>query len=372
MKDELAEALLSKVMGWSDAEKAQERAFLQDFARYKYDEYQQFAPGRRFIESLALWLRQFKTADERRTAYKFIRHRLIFLSNAEMRRLIELAFPTIIRPRLIEKAALAAGLSPTRPKALLASTNYRSLVRRCLVLGLSDGARTDIFRRANPGNFSNEQISHSYEISSAKAIDMRKKLRKDLAAILGSEPSEDQSRFECVLLLDDFTASGTSYLRPDKEENWKGKIWRVAQMLSDGGELADLVAGHDLQVMIVLYVAAQQAITHINELLKQIPFARGRIELEIVHPLPLNTPLDDVKDADILAIARAPEYFDTDADDEHGAVGGSSKQLGYADCRLPLVLSHNTPNNSIFLLWGAENYKFRGLFPRVDRHRRID
>lgn len=37
MNDELAEALLSKVMDWSGAENAQERAFLQDFARYKHD-----------------------------------------------------------------------------------------------------------------------------------------------------------------------------------------------------------------------------------------------------------------------------------------------------------------------------------------------
>jgi hypothetical protein len=48
MRDELAEALLAKVMNWSDEEKARERPILQDFARYKYDEYQQYAPGRRF------------------------------------------------------------------------------------------------------------------------------------------------------------------------------------------------------------------------------------------------------------------------------------------------------------------------------------
>ena len=63
MRDELAENLLAKVMAWSDEEKARERALLQDLARYKFDEYQQYAPGRRFIESLALWLRQFHDPD---------------------------------------------------------------------------------------------------------------------------------------------------------------------------------------------------------------------------------------------------------------------------------------------------------------------
>lgn len=54
VKKELAEALLAKIMSWTDQEKASERARLETFASYKYDEYQQFAPGRRFIESLAL------------------------------------------------------------------------------------------------------------------------------------------------------------------------------------------------------------------------------------------------------------------------------------------------------------------------------
>ncbi|UVO52023.1 hypothetical protein M0208_16445 [Sphingomonas sp. SUN019] len=56
MKKDLAENLLAKIMGWTDAEKAMQRARLESFASYKYDEYQQFSPGRRFIESLALWL----------------------------------------------------------------------------------------------------------------------------------------------------------------------------------------------------------------------------------------------------------------------------------------------------------------------------
>src|ERR1700682_2011163 len=100
MRDELAEALLAKVMNWSDEEKARERPILQDLARYKYDEYQQYAPGRRFIESLALWLRQFQSIQERRTAYLFVRRRLVFISTPEMRQLVDLSFPVAIRPSL--------------------------------------------------------------------------------------------------------------------------------------------------------------------------------------------------------------------------------------------------------------------------------
>ena len=50
MRRELAERLLTNLMEWSDAEKANERAILDAFANYKYDEYQQYAPGRRFLE----------------------------------------------------------------------------------------------------------------------------------------------------------------------------------------------------------------------------------------------------------------------------------------------------------------------------------
>src|SRR5262245_2298245 len=122
MRDELAEGLLAKVMGWSDEEKAKERPILQDLARYKYDEYQQYAPGRRFIESLALWLRQFATNAERRIAYDFVRKRVCFISSAEMRHLVELAFPVVIRPLLIEKAAAILVVDPRRCKHVFESS----------------------------------------------------------------------------------------------------------------------------------------------------------------------------------------------------------------------------------------------------------
>ena len=135
MRDELAENLLAKVMAWSDEEKARERALLQDLARYKFDEYQQYAPGRRFIESLALWLRQFHDPDERRIAYAFIRERLIFISTAEMRELVDLTFPTVVRPVLIAKAASNNDLSPLRVKHIVASQDYQKALRQTLFLG---------------------------------------------------------------------------------------------------------------------------------------------------------------------------------------------------------------------------------------------
>ena len=67
MRDQLAEQLLAKVMKWDSAEVAGHMPLLQSMATYKYDDYQQFFPGMRFIESLALWLQQFEEHHERNT-----------------------------------------------------------------------------------------------------------------------------------------------------------------------------------------------------------------------------------------------------------------------------------------------------------------
>jgi hypothetical protein len=346
-------------------------SILQDFARYKYDEYQQFSPGRRFIESLALWLRQFKTGAERRIAYNFVRQRVIFISNAEMHHLIAQAFPTIIRPTLIAAAISGQGTYPPRPKAVLMSEAYRICLRRTLVLGLSDGARTDVFRRFNP-SVSNEQIWHAYDISDAKAADMGRELEKDITSLLGRNPINEEAKFRTVILLDDFTASGTSYVRCDESETrWKGKIPRILKTLAGEDGLGPLVASAAVRVIVVIYVAALQAIDHISAQLQKLPFEKGAVELRVVHELDEATPLQDERDQAILSLANQDRYFDASVDDEHGAVGGTSKRLGYAACRLPVVLSHNTPNNSIFLLWGEDEHTFRGLFPRVSRHRRF-
>ena len=370
MRKDLAETLLASIMGWSDATKATERARLESFASYKYDEYQQFAPGRRFIESLALWLRQFEAGDERRDAYNFVRDRLVFLSTSEINHLVELTFPTAIRPHLIRDAAAELGIRSDLVKAITTTPEYRARLRRTLVLGMSDGAHTDWFRRANPLEMSNEQVFHAYDVSDAKAEDLNGHLRKDLMEILGREPTDEEARFQYVVLLDDFSASGTSALREDNAGGWTGKIAKVVELLEQDSRLGATVAAEGVRLMVVLYVAADQAIDHIKERLPKLTFSKGTLHFDVIHRLGPSTPLDVPRDAAIIALAQQNRYFDDTVDDEHAAVAGTSKRLGYARCRLPVVLSHNTPNNSIFLLWAEDVQSVRGLFPRVDRHRK--
>ena len=86
MRDRLAEKLLAKVLEWPSDEIAEERPLVQALAAYKYDEYQQYSAGSRFVESLAIWLNQFETNEERRIAYEFLKNHLIFCSSEEMLR----------------------------------------------------------------------------------------------------------------------------------------------------------------------------------------------------------------------------------------------------------------------------------------------
>ncbi len=371
MRKDLAESLLAKIMGWSDDEKAAERAYLESFASYKYDEYQQFSPGRRFIESLALWLNQFDEGADRRAAYDFVRRRLLFVSHNEMNHLVELTFPTVVRPILIADTAEELGVDACRVKAIVQTTEYRTRLRQTLVLGLSDGARTDWFRRANPQDMSNEQVFHAYDISDGKTEGMVKDLRKHLAKILERPATDEEARFRYVLLLDDFSGSGTSFVREDGQGGWTGKIAKIVDKLMKAGNLGGAIADEGVKVIIVLYVAADQAIDHIKGHLPKLAFGKGTIQFHVVHELGASTPLEEERDLAILDLVGDDRFFDDDADDDHSMVGKTSKRYGYAACRLPLVLAHNTPNNSIYLLWAEEDQKVLGLFPRVSRHRKL-
>src|SRR5947209_7556754 len=96
MRDQNAQQLLAKVMNWQDADDVRKYVpALQLLSDYKYDHYQRFGPGRRFIESLALWLNQFDTSD-RQVALDLVANRLVYFSEAELLHLVQTAYPDLI------------------------------------------------------------------------------------------------------------------------------------------------------------------------------------------------------------------------------------------------------------------------------------
>ena len=56
---------------------------------------------------------------------------------------------------------------------------------------------------------------------------------------------------------------------------------------------------------------------------------------------------------------------------EHYRKGRCDKPyLGFNECGLPVVLSHNCPNNSLPILWHSSSLKkIRALFPRTPRYK---
>ncbi|WP_083909470.1 hypothetical protein [Rhodopseudomonas sp. B29] len=375
MKDDNAAQLLATVMQWADPDTIQARVpSLQLLADYKYDQYQRYGPGRRFVESLALWLVQFEEAD-RATALSLVQDRLVFISEAEIAHLVSLAYPDVIVQERLRLVAEENDIAAYRVGRLIKHPRFEELRLRSLYLGLSDGAHTNDLRRASYGAISNEQIWQAYELGEAKADDMLRELRIALASsgrianLPGDLKMKENERFSLVWLVDDFSGSGNTYIRFDsKEKRFKGKIKKIYDMVLDGG----LVDPDYYEVYLLLYVATRQAIDHIEYWTERFTSERGLkpLRLHVLHPIEKDVALSEASDRDIVKMLETPRYYDERASDRHIAIGGTADaRFGFADCSLPLVLSHNTPNNSVYAFWGPEEYSFFGLFPRVSRHR---
>ena len=146
MNRELAEDLLRAVMGQAaDATFPDQIGVLRSLATYKYNDYQQYTPGNEFIESLALWLGQFSSTDERRHALRFIRERLVYISDAEMRHLVTLMARDRVPAILQRDIARKLDLPQYRIAAIRNHDVYHRAARASAFLGMSDGARIDSF-----------------------------------------------------------------------------------------------------------------------------------------------------------------------------------------------------------------------------------
>lgn len=349
MRDALAERLLANVMEWTPQDVARERPVLQALASFKYDEYQQFSPGMRFVESLALWLEQFQTSDERMTAYEFIRGRLVFLSQAEMAHFAAIAYPDVIRPVFIEQAAKDASLASFRINQVLMSDAFKHLEAASLFFGMSDGARIDLFRRSNR-DLSHEQIFTGYELSSKKVADIRKWLDED---------RNHKDVAPALVLLDDFTASGTSY---------QGKISKFIEGIQSNEAWKTVVSFPKTRLVVVFYVATEQALSNIANSAVLLRSKYGiDIQVLCVQRIASDVSLNASHSGPVIDLIK--KYYDPHAKDKHPEWGGDVP-FGYKNGGLPLVIHHNTPNNSIFILWAEDSDAVKPLFPRISRHRR--
>lgn len=376
MDNKMTLNLIAEIMGWSETDGAtatEEFAWLRLMSEIKYDSYDGFRAGARFIESLAHWLKQF-APEHREGAYRFIKTRLIYISPAELRRVIESFVPETVTPMLRQQVAAELGIKPYEVWSTKeAVTAFDSRLRRTLLVGLSDGSRIDILRRADR-RISQEQVVPMLYIEDEKWRD----LNKDLV----SDPRRGKgAKFDNVYLIDDFTASGTTFIRP-KDAGWTGKLSRFNRLVRGARErLGDeFPIADDYALHIHHYISSAQAR---EALLERLALADAEWEEKSYGTydvtegllLPPNAKLDEATDAEILALCD--EYYDHalfERLEKHcREAGQSDMKRGYADCALPVIMEHNTPNNSISLLWAETAgeggaHRMRPLFHRRDRH----
>jgi len=376
MRNDIAQALLLNVLnGTSFEEVVEARKYFQNMARYKYDDYQQFSPGMRFIERLALWVSQFEDSDKM-IALNFIRSKLLFISSAEMNLLVSSAFPDVIRNYFIKDVAAEIEVPEYQVARIINSVQYKMLIRQSLFCGMSDGAKVEIFRRANTGVISHEQIYQTYELSNERAGKMQEELCKDLKKILANEcEPTHHCKFKRVFLLDDFSASGTSYLKfDDSSSKLKGKIGAFYKSVYENEELKNVFDVDNLKVYVIIYLCTEQAKNQIIGNFVHLEQKYGRRpELVCLHEIPNTYKLNALADEQIISLCQKDIYYDAEElEDEHTTKGGKNVKLGFGECALSVVIAHNTPNNSVPLLWSYDtSRKFIGLFPRIPRHKEI-
>lgn len=373
MNDQMALQLIAKVMSWpeeDDGTATREYAWLRFMASAKYDGYADFRAGSRFIESFATWLKQFDPAD-RQTAYDFVRRRLVYVSPRELQCLIEAFVPEVVTPYLRNVVAAELDCAPYEIWSTAeGNQRFNTRLRRTLFVGMSDGSRIDVLRRANPKRVSQEQVLPMLNVDEEKWEDLNNNLQED-------HPGE---KFDSVYLIDDFTASGTTFIR-QKDGAWKGKLAKFNDLVDRArhrlGDKFPLQEGYALHIH--HYISSQKAHETLTERLKAAESMPSRTfgewRVTCGTRLPADLELHQPQDAEILDLCE--RYYDHDLfvrlEKHCREAGQADMKLGYGNCALPIVMDHNTPNNSIPLLWAETEGKngarrIRALFHRRDRH----
>lgn len=370
MKESLVEQLLSKIMEWEDNKIVEELPKIQFMAEMKYDHYDQFMPGTRFLGSLSKWLSDFDKED-RNIMFDFVKNKLIFISSSQMTYLITLLYRKCVSSALALKTAQKMEIPPYRINEIKKSVDYKREKRLSLFIGLSDGAHMDVVRRV--GGLSNEQVLTNYYPDNDKLVDMKNELLSDS---LLKELDESAKKFNSLYLIDDFTASGTSFIRKDIDQ-YKGKLTKIIDKFfySKVNETSRELLLPNVDVHIIFCLATECAISHIKNLLSEFIKSLGleeRISFDVrcVQKIP-NGVADEIKnDTTLVDIIKKEKYINKkNVGTKSYKVGhGEQEYFGYGDGALPLVLSHNTPNNSILVLWQDDDDHYPSLFPRINRH----
>ena len=377
MNSNLANQLLASIMKWDAPTLASERAALEFMGSMKYDAYDRYMPGMRFMSSLVQWLNDIEEGD-RDEAYKFIKEKLVFISSTQMNYLVDLLYDSKIRPILLNMATTETGMPSYKRSSSVVHNRFEIEKRSALVVGLSDGAHTDILRRS--AGFSNEQVLTNYYPDGKKLKDMLDELRKD-----DMLKSIEKPYFRRIFLIDDFTASGKSFIRYDESDGkYHGKLKKIIDELCTRGYVEKgqkiehlsylLNPEQKIQIDILFCIATEKAKTSIkdnlNDYLKSVGWQdKVEFNIHIVQLLEDKLSNDIKSDNDLVKVLKKDKHFVEECviSKSYKIGKNDSPWLGFDECALPVVLAHNTPNNSLPIIW-QDAERFHGLFPRISRH----
>lgn len=222
MRFNLAKQFLARLMKWDDIEATEHLKEIDLMSDIKYDSYDQFMPGIKFVGNFYLWLSQFEDIDDRKLMYEFVKKYIIYINSTQISHLIDLLYSTKIIPAIRQKVVedfRNHGLTVNKYnyKRLDNAAEFKSHKRKTLFIGLSDGSHIDIIRRNS--YLDNDQVLTNYYPDDTKIKELAEELEKSKDLVEGSE-----KKFESIALIDDFTASGSSFIRIKNDGTFAGKL----------------------------------------------------------------------------------------------------------------------------------------------------
>ena len=209
----------------------------------------------------------------------------------------------------------------------------------------------------------------------AVAIHLNEERWQSFLHNLRESTQDPTSRFECLFVIDDFVGSGSTLLRCENGK-WKGKLIRFYE---DFQKYRETHLSSQAKIYVHHYVgsdaASKTVVTKRDEAAAALGkdwFSPDAVEFTFGHVLPQDMPVTPENSPEFLTLIE--KYYDSDVQTTHTQVGGGENiRLGFGQCALPLVLEHNTPNNSIAILWAETegnngHHAMRPLFRRRQRH----
>ncbi len=161
---------------------------------------------------------------------------------------------------------------------------------------------------------------------------------------------------------------------------WKGKLKKFNDLVKAVKRQSNFPLADSFRLCVHHYISSDQAHLRLESLIGEARVSLpsrsfGEIEIGESLRLPPSLKMDDASDGAMLRISD--KYYDhalfTKLERHCREAGMTHIRRGYADCALPIVLDHNTPNNSLSILWAATEgnggaHAMEPLFQRRDRH----